>query len=120
MHFNIFDISQEVGHFATKEDAMKAHHDHCRRYHPVLAMMGSYRKVLADGPCYQARCKTAPCKGKILGTFDTPEEAGEAYRDHRSLASPPPPDSGGDRSRASENQVSHTPRWFSNQLEPSS
>jgi hypothetical protein len=40
--------------------------------------------------------------------------------DHRSLASPPPPDSGGDRSRVSENQVSHTPRRFSNQLEPSS
>jgi len=40
--------------------------------------------------------------------------------DHRSLASPPPPDSGGDRSRASENQVSHTPRWFSNHLKPSS
>ena len=31
-----------------------------------------------------------------------------------------PSDSGGDRSRASENQVSHTPRRFSNQLEPSS
>ena len=40
--------------------------------------------------------------------------------DHRSLASPPPPDSGGNRSRASENQVSHTPRWFSNHLKPSS
>ena len=41
-------------------------------------------------------------------------------RDHRSLASPPLPDSSGDRSRVSENQVSHTPRRFSNQLEPSS
>ena len=40
--------------------------------------------------------------------------------DHRSLASPPLPDSSGDRSRVSENQVSHTPRRFSNQLEPSS
>jgi hypothetical protein len=74
--------------------------------------------------------KTSPIIALIRSSRQTEDEGrssrhGETHsaatmRDHRSLASPPPPDSGGDRSRASENQVSHTPRWFSNQLEPSS
>ena len=77
--------------------------------------------------------KTSPILALIQSSRQTEDERGRRERgiecvipqaatmwDHRSLASPPPPDSGGDRSRASENQVSHTPRWFSNQLEPSS
>ena len=54
------------------------------------------------------------------GDPETKHTHAATMRDHRSLASPPLPDSSGDRSRVSENQVSHTPRRFSNQLEPSS
>ena len=54
------------------------------------------------------------------GEPETKHTHAATMRDHRSLASPPLPDSSGDRSRVSENQVSHTPRRFSNQLEPSS
>ena len=74
--------------------------------------------------------KTSPIFELIESSRQTEDESQSSRQDetrsaaimwdHRSLASPPPPDSGGDRSRASENQVSHTPRRFSNQLEPSS
>lgn len=74
--------------------------------------------------------KTSPIIALIRSSRQTEDESQSSRQDethsaatmwdHRSLASPPPPDSGGDRSRVSENQVSHTPRRFSNQLEPSS
>ena len=74
--------------------------------------------------------KTSPISALIRSSRQTEDESQSSRQDethsaatmwdHRSLASPPLPDSSGDRSRVSENQVSHTPRRFSNQLEPSS
>jgi hypothetical protein len=46
---------------------------------------------------YQATCQTAPCTKNNLGTFETPEQAAQAYLQHRekehpeASALPPPP-----------------------------
>jgi hypothetical protein len=32
---------------------------------------------------YKAKCDTASCRNNHLGTFDTPEEAAQAYLQHR-------------------------------------
>ena len=72
---------------------------------PIIALIESSRQ-------------TEPSRQRTGGA--TKHTHAATMRDHRSLASPPLPDSSGDRSRVSENQVSHTPRRFSNQLEPSS
>ena len=72
---------------------------------PIFALIRSFRQ-------------TEPSRQRTRGDDETHSAA--IMWDHRSLASPPLPDSSGDRSRVSENQVSHTPRRFSNQLEPSS
>ena len=42
-----------------------------------------YRGVIASYGRYRATCNTPPCRHNHLGTFDTPEEAAQAYLQHQ-------------------------------------
>ena len=42
-----------------------------------------YRGVQPNWGRYQAECNTAPCSHNNLGTFDTPEDAAQAYLQHQ-------------------------------------
>jgi hypothetical protein len=91
-----------LGRFDTPEEAGQAYLQHWEKKHPEelkkerappLQVQGhllirsdrnktGYKGVHSDKGRYQAKCNTPPCRRNHLGTFDTLEEAGQAYLQH--------------------------------------
>jgi hypothetical protein len=94
-----------LGSFDTPEDAAQSYLQHFQKKHPeelkkerlprpVLLPVQEhllirsdktktgYKGVIVNKGRYQAQCNTAPCHNNHLGSFDTPEEAAQAYLQH--------------------------------------
>jgi hypothetical protein len=97
-----------LGSFGTPEEGAQAYLQHYQKEHPEELMkervprpvplpelehrlIGSdrsstgFKGVQPNKGRYQVQCDTSPCHRNHLGTFDTSEEAAQAYLQHRQL-----------------------------------